>query len=92
MYLADDDATGMIMVQVLVSVVLVNFIISVIVHCVMSKCNYNKVTQISNKLAVCLKTIFNNSTHLETVDMEDLSNCTSGNYHVLQDSLIEMDN
>ena len=92
LYLADDDITGMIMVQVLVSIVLVNFIISVIVHCMMPKCNYNKVTQISNKLAVYLKTIFNNSTHLETVDMEDLNNCTSGNYHVLQDSLIEMDN
>ena len=91
LYLTDDGATGMIMVQVLLSVVLVNFIISVIAHCVMLKCN-NKVTQISDKLAVHLKTIFNSSTHLEAVDMEDISNYSSGNYHEFQDSLIAVDN
>ena len=94
LWLDNDDTFGLIIVQVLIALVLVNFVVSVIVHCVILKCNcYNKVTQTGNKMAVCLKRIFISSSYspLESVNMEDINNEASGNYHEFQDSLIALD-
>ena len=92
LWLDNDDAFGLIIVQVLIALVLVNFVVSVIAHCVILKCScYNKLAQTNNKMAVCFKRIFISSSPIELVNMEDINNQTSGNYHEFQDSLIALD-
>lgn len=86
-----DDTIAQMIVQALISLILVNFVVSVIVHCVMLKCN--KVAQISNQVAVHFKSKFINSKPREiTVNMKDLSDSTLENYHEFRDPLIALDN
>ena len=98
LYFDYKNTAGLIIVQAMISLVLINFVASVFVHCVMLKCNHNnKVAQISKKVITCLKTVFTNTKQLETVNLHLnnislINDSSSGNYHEYQDSLIALDN
>ena len=93
LYSDDDTNANMQIIQVLILLMLVYFIIVFSYHCLMSTATCSKVIlRVRNKLLEIFRNnVFVSSTP-DAINLTGVDNCTSGDYHEFQESIIALDN
>ena len=96
LYSDDDTNANIQIIQVLILLVLVYFFIVFSYHCLMSTSTCSKVIlRMKNKLVIHLEVlkdkVFMSRNTSDVIDLTNVNNRLSGNYHEFQESLIALD-
>ena len=97
LYSDDDSDATIIIINMLILLVLVYFFIVLFYQCLMSFSACSRIIiRVTNKIAIPLETLkdkmFTSSSTFDAINLKDVNNHVSGNYHEFQESLIALDN